>query len=198
MEIMKYTDLITQQLTESAQVKEELIRHCLPEIEQCGVLCADVLKNGGKLLLCGNGGSAADAQHIAAELVVRLSAQLNRNALPVIALTVNTSILTACANDFGFDTIFSRQVEAYGQQGDVLIGISTSGKSPNVYQALELAKSRKLHTIGFLGVDGGTIKDIVDIALIVPHTDTARIQEAHITVGHIICHIIEQELFVKK
>lgn len=194
---MKYTDVITRQLTESAEVKTLMIQKCLPYIERCGILCADILKNGGKILLCGNGGSAADSQHIAAELVVRLSARLNRSALPAIALTVNTSILTACANDFGFDSIFSRQVEAYGRKGDMLIGISTSGKSPNVYYALETAKKNGLHRIAFLGGDGGTIKEIVEHAVVVPHSDTARIQEGHIIIGHIICSIIELELFGK-
>jgi len=191
----KYSKDIRDHLTESAAVKTAIAEKCINEIEKAALLCADVFKNDGTLLLCGNGGSAADAQHIAAELVVRLSALLNRRALPAIALTVNTSTMTACANDYGYDHVFSRQVEAYGREGGLLIGISTSGNSVNIIHALETAKSLKLHTVAFLGGTGGEIKDIADINIIIPHTDTARIQEGHITIGHILCDIIEKELF---
>lgn len=192
---MKYSKIIQNHLKESAAVKTAIAEKCINEIEKAALLCVDVLRNGGTLLLCGNGGSAGDAQHIAAELVVRLSAEVNRRALPAIALTLNTSILTACANDYGYDYVFARQVEAYGHDGDLLIGISTSGSSVNVIRALETAKNLKLHTVAFSGGTGGVIKDIADINIIIPHTDTARIQEGHITVGHILCDIIEKELF---
>jgi D-sedoheptulose 7-phosphate isomerase len=146
-------------------------------------------------MLCGNGGSAADSQHIATELVVRLTSKLDRKALPAMALTTNTSTLTAAGNDYGFDSIFARQVEAFGKAGDMLIGISTSGNSPNVVKAVQTASSNGIHTVGFLGGDGGQLKDLVDLALIIPHSNTGRIQEGHISAGHIFCDIIERELF---
>jgi D-sedoheptulose 7-phosphate isomerase len=190
-----YVDFIQNQLKESAAVKTAMTDLCSGDIERAGLLCAGVLGKGSKLLLCGNGGSAADAQHIATELVVRLSAKLNRKALPALALSANTSTLTACANDYGFEKIFSRQVEAFGQPGDLLIGISTSGNSENVIQALKTAKILDLRSICFLGGNGGTLSDMGEVTITIPHSDTGRIQEGHITVGHIICGIIERELF---
>jgi len=150
------------------------------------------LSSGGKLLLMGNGGSAADCQHIAAELVGRFKKE--RKAIPALALTVDSSSLTALGNDYGFDTIFSRQVEAFATPKDSIIGISTSGNSKNVISALRLAQKIGAKTIGFMGNDGGEMKNFVDVGIIVPSNDTARIQEVHITIGHIICEIVEQDL----
>ncbi len=192
---MKYQNLIESHLEESSRVKTEMIEKCGEDIENISVLAAKIYKHGGKLLFCGNGGSAADSQHIATELVVRLSSSLDRKALPAIALTTNTSSLTAIVNDYGFDYIFSRQVEAFGKEGDMLIGISTSGNSINVINAIETAKKMQIHTVGFLGDSGGEMKELVDKYVMVPHTYTGRIQEGHITVGHILCDIIENELF---
>ena len=172
----------------------EDIERLLPEaISSAAVLISDALKRGNKLLLMGNGGSAADAQHMAAEIVGRF--RLERRALPAIALTTDTSILTAIANDYGFDTVFSRQVEALASGGDVVIGISTSGSSPNVRSALLLAAEKGCRTVGLLGKDGGTIRDCVEIPLIVTSDDTPRIQEGHITIIHIICDLVEKQLF---
>jgi D-sedoheptulose 7-phosphate isomerase len=156
-------------------------------------LLVAALAEGKKVLVMGNGGSAADAQHLAAEIVGRF--KLERRALPAVALTTDTSILTAVGNDYGFDQIFSRQVEALAAPGDVVIGISTSGSSQNVHQALRLAAGLGCRTIGFLGKDGGTIKTLVDIALTVPGSDTPRIQEGHITLIHILCDLVERRLF---
>ena len=191
----KYKELIQSYLKTSAEVKEKTVEQCFDEIEEAGLICAETLGSGSKLLLCGNGGSAADAQHIATELVVRLSSRMDRKALPALALTVNSSTLTACANDYGFDSIFSRQVEAFGKPGDLLIGISTSGNSKNVVQALKIAEQLNMKRICFTGGDGGAMANLRNIAIIIPHNDTGHIQEGHITVGHIICDIIERELF---
>jgi D-sedoheptulose 7-phosphate isomerase len=152
-------------------------------------------KNKKKVLLCGNGGSAADAQHLAAEMVIRLDAKIKRPGLPAIALTTDTSNLTAGANDLGYDNVFARSVEALGNEGDVLIGISTSGNSESVNLAFKKAREKKMVTIGFLGKDGGSSKDLVDLAIVVPSNDTQRIQEGHITIGHIIFQEVEQEMF---
>ena len=154
-------------------------------------LCIDCLKSGGKILLFGNGGSAADAQHIAAELVGRY--KVNRKGLPVIALTTDTSVLTSIGNDFGYEHVFTRQVEALANEGDVVIGISTSGNSNNVNSALKLASQLKCKTIGFSGQDGGAMNNICNINLIVPSANTPRIQEMHIVIGHTICHLIDLE-----
>lgn len=151
------------------------------------------LKGGGKILFCGNGGSAADAQHLAAELAGRL--RLERRALPAVALTVNASTLTAVANDYGYEAVFARQVEAMGKPGDVLIGISTSGSSPNVVAALKTAKLSGLVTVGFLGGSGGAMAEFCDHSLRAPSDDTQRTQEIHIAVGHAICEIVEEDLF---
>ncbi len=156
-------------------------------------LVADALGRGGKVLIMGNGGSAADAQHFAAEIVGRF--RLERRALPAIALTTDTSILTAVGNDYGFDQVFRRQVEAFAAAGDVVIGISTSGSSNNVYGALLLARERGCRTVGLLGRDGGTIAGIVDIPLTIPSNETPRIQEAHITIIHLVCELVEKRLF---
>ena len=161
------------------------------KVEIAAQLCIDTLQDGGKLLIFGNGGSAADAQHIAAELVGRY--KINRKGIPAIALTTDTSTITAISNDFGYERIFERQLEALANEGDVLIGISTSGKSDNVISALKLASKLNCVTIGFSGQDGGEMNEICNINLVVPSEDTPRIQEIHIVIGHIICHLIDQE-----
>ena len=147
------------------------------------------------MLLCGNGGSAADSQHLATEFVIRMNPAIKRPGLPAIALTTDSSMLTAGANDIGYDNVFAREVEALGSLGDVLIGISTSGRSESVNRAVTTAKGKGMATIGFLGGDGGAMKELVDVAIIVPSPDTQRIQEGHITIGHIICGLAERELF---
>jgi D-sedoheptulose 7-phosphate isomerase len=154
--------------------------------------CVASLKSGGKILFFGNGGSAADAQHLATELVVRFCK--NRPSLAAIALTTDTSALTAIGNDFGFEDLFSRQVEGLGRKGDVAIGISTSGNSPNVLKALALARKMGLVTAGLGGGTGGKLPEVADIALVVPSITTARIQECHILLGHMLCGAIEAEL----
>jgi len=170
--------------------------HLSEEISACVRLLADGLTNGKKLLVMGNGGSAADSQHMAAEFVGRFL--MERKALPAIALTTDTSILTAVGNDYGYDEVFKRQVEALAQPGDLVLGISTSGNSGNVLLALEAAKALGCKTIGLLGRDGGAIAPMVDLNLTVPVHDTPRIQEAHLTIIHILCDLVEKELFGRK
>ncbi len=156
------------------------------------MLMVDCVRSGGKVILFGNGGSASDAQHLAGELVGRF--RMERNAFPALSLTTNTSIITAVANDYGYDMVFARQVEALGRKTDLIVGISTSGNSPNVVEGIRKAKQIGAKTIGLTGKDGGKIAEIADIVLAVPSSDTPRIQEAHITIGHIICDIVEKIL----
>ena len=170
----------------TSQATFESIGH---SVEVAAKLCIDCLKNGNKILLFGNGGSAADAQHIAAELVGRYKTE--RKGLAAIALTTDTSALTAIGNDFGYDCVFDRQVEALANTGDVAIGISTGGTSANVASALKLAKDLDCKTIGFSGRGGGEMNELCDINIVVPAQDTARIQEMHIVIGHTICHLID-------
>ena len=172
---------------------ETIERDLSPLITEMAGLLRDTFRNGGKLLVMGNGGSAADAQHFAAEMVGRF--KLERKALPAVAFSTDTSILTAIGNDYGFDKVFRRQVEALAVRGDVVVGISTSGNSPNVLTALELARERGCRTIGLLGKDGGAIKAACDLALIVPSSDTPRVQEGHIAIIHIVCDLVERALF---
>jgi len=148
-------------------------------------------------MFCGNGGSAADSQHLAAELVVRLRGNVERRAIAALALTVDSSILTAGGNDYGFDNIFKRQVEAFGGTGDVLVAITTSGTSPNVVKAVEEANTRGVRTIGLLGGTGGILKDLCTASVVVPSTITARIQESHILIGHIWCEMIEESVLAQ-
>ena len=155
--------------------------------------CVEALKNGKKIMFCGNGGSAADSQHLAAELVGRYKKE--RNAINAVALTVDTSILTAIGNDYGYDDVFRRQVEGIGQEGDILIGLSTSGNSRNVVRAFEQAKKMGITTIAFTGSSGGNMKTESDICLAVPATVTNHIQEQHIISGHIVCELIENSLY---
>ena len=167
------------------------LQSIIKEIETLGGKLNVTLKNGNKVLLMGNGGSAADSQHIAAELVGRFKNE--RKGLPAIALTTDTSILTAVGNDYSFNEIFARQIEALANKGDLVIGISTSGNSENVIKGILKAKEIGCYTVGLLGKDGGKLKDLVDLPIIVPSNSTPRIQECHILIGHIICEIVDRE-----
>jgi len=182
--------LIKSEFVKHIETTEATMQSLGKEIELSANICINSLQNNGKILICGNGGSAADAQHIAAELVSRYKTE--RKGLGSIALTTDSSILTAIGNDYGFERVFSRQVEALANPEDVVIGISTGGTSHNVVKALETAKKMNCKTIGFSGRTGGDFNNICDINLIVPAEDTPRIQEMHIFIGHTICHIIEQ------
>lgn len=192
---MKFQKLISESINNSIATKQMLLKDKSPEIEQSGQQLASALAAGGKILLCGNGGSAADSQHIAAELVIRYRSKINRAALPAIALTVDPSMMTAGGNDIGYENVFARLVEAYGKSGDVLIAISTSGNSENVIRAVEQAKLQGVYTIGLLGDTGGKLLPVCDMSVVVPSDVTARIQESHILIGHIWCEIIEEILF---
>lgn len=163
-----------------------------PDVQAAGERIAQALRAGGKLLLCGNGGSAADAQHIAAELTGRFIQE--RRPLAAVALTTDTSALTCIGNDYGFDDVFARQLQAIARPGDVLLAISTSGHSRNVLRAVEVARSEGVISIGLLGRDGGALRALCDLSLVVPSTVTARIQESHILIGHTLCGLIEHEL----
>jgi len=182
--------IIINEINEHIKVSNSL-HNQTEEIITSTQLCINSLKNGGKILLCGNGGSAADAQHIAAELVGRY--KIERRGIPAIALTTDTSILTAIGNDYGYSHIFDRQVEALADSRDVVIGISTSGSSINVINGLKAASKLGCKTIGFSGQDGGKMKQICNINIAILSLDTPRIQEMHIVLGHIICNLIEQE-----
>jgi len=192
-------ELITSHIQESIAVKNRLLSNSITDIEAAGRILSDAFKAGNKLLICGNGGSAADAQHLATELIIRYRGGHERKSLPAISLVTDSSAITACANDYGFDRVFARQVEGLGSQGDVLWGISTSGNSENILQAFIEAKNKNIKTILFTGSDGGRIlkhaNNKVDVAIKVPSDDTARIQESHIMVGQILCAVVEKELF---
>jgi len=183
---------ITGKIEESIRIKSAIAESMIGKIEDIVNAINESLKAGGKVVVFGNGGSAADAQHIAGELVGKLL--LERQALPAIALNTNTSILTAIANDYGYNTVFSRQVEALVNEKDVVVGLSTSGNSPNVNEAIKTAKTKGAKTIGLTGNDGGKLAELTDVVIIVPSDITPRIQEAHITIGHIICELVEKEL----
>lgn len=184
---------IVQQLKEHQEVIDDIIKDSTSVILDTANIVITSFKSGGKIILIGNGGSAADAQHIAAELMGRF--KLERNSLPAIALTTNTSIITALANDYGYENIFSRQLESLADDKDVLIVITTSGNSLNILKAVECARLKNIKVIGMTGKTGGKLKDVVDILINVPSDNIPRIQEMHITIGHIICGIVEKELF---
>ena len=186
-------NIIKAKIEESIEVKEGLHESQAENIEKAVRAIVGSLKNNGKILVFGNGGSAADSQHIAAELVGRFKKE--RAARAAIALTTNTSILTAIANDYGYDVTFSRQIEALGRAGDVAIGLSTSGSSKNVVAALKKAKSAGLKTIGLTGAVGGAMKEVCDVMITVGSKNTPRIQESHILIAHIICELVEGEMF---
>jgi D-sedoheptulose 7-phosphate isomerase len=186
---------IEDELNASATIKKKIFEQCADKIIKAVDIIIKALNQKKKLLLCGNGGSAADSQHLATEFVIRMSPTIKRPGIPAIALTTDSSLLTAGANDFGYDNVFTRAVETLGNAGDVLIGITTSGRSESVNLAFKMAKSKGMATIGFLGRDGGAAKDLADLAIIVPSDDTQRIQEGHITIGHIICGLVEREMY---
>ena len=192
---MNTQEFISNSLKESSEVKLLIEKECSADIISSIKILIDAFKNGKKLLLCGNGGSAADSQHIAAEFMIRLSHDLTRPAIPAIALTTDSSNLTAGGNDIGYENVFARNVEGLGNEGDVLIAISTSGNSSNVIKAVEKAKSKSMKVIGFLGGTGGKLKPLVDVAIVIPSPSTGRIQEGHITVAHIICEVVERSLY---
>lgn len=188
--------IIKKQFSEHIKVTQNTIDSLADRIEIAANICVNSLKNGGKILIMGNGGSAADAQHIAAELVGRYKTE--RKGLPAIALTTDSSTITSIANDYGFLHVFNRQVEALAQIGDVVIGISTGGTSANVVSALKTANKMNCKTIGFSGKNGGEFNTICDVNLLVSSNDVPRIQEMHIVIGHTICHLIDQESFKSK
>lgn len=192
---MDINAFIAESLKESAEVKQQIGKECVNEIITAVDLLTKCFRNGGKLLLCGNGGSAADCQHIATEFVIRLSHNLNRPAIPALALTTDTSNLTAGGNDIGFENVFARSVEAFGAKGDVLLAISTSGNSQNVINAVKMADKKEMDVILFSGGDGGKLRGLADIAVIVPSKNVQRIQEGHITIAHILCESVEQNLY---
>lgn len=185
-------DIIKSQFDINIELHKVVKEQLSSQIAQAADLIIEAYKQGKKLLLCGNGGSAADAQHIAAELVGRFKKE--RRGLPAIALTTDTSIMTSISNDYWYDLLFARQVEALGEKGDILVGISTSGNSVNIIRAIETAKFKGLKTIGFLGSDGGKLKDLVEIPIVVPFEGSDRVQEVHILIGHIICYLIDSQI----
>ena len=184
-------------LRQSIAVKEKLIAGHADAAVRLADLAIAAIAGGGKLMLCGNGGSAADAQHLAAELLVRLRPQVERDGLPAIALTMDASAMTACGNDYSFEIFYERMVRALGRRGDLLIAISTSGRSPNIVRALKAARALGIKTAGLLGGDGGAALAECDDALVVPDRETGRIQEAHIALGHALMELIEDGLLAK-
>ena len=186
---------IKEQIKKSYETKEAIYNDeiLLDKIVEVTSKCVELYRGNNKTILAGNGGSAADAQHIAAELVGRYG--FDRPSIPSLALTTDTSNITAIGNDYGYDKIFSRQLEGMGQEGDIFIGISTSGNSQNLINAFEVAKNKNILTIALVGKDGGEMAKMADIALVVPSDSTPRIQESHILIGHILCDIIEKEIF---
>lgn len=192
--VLNVEQLIREHLAESAAIYERVSAECVEGIRTAAAMMSDTFRGGGKLLICGNGGSAADAQHVAAELVSRLTKDFERPGLPAIALTTDTSFLTAYANDVDFEGVFERQVQALGREGDLLIGISTSGNSRNVLRAVAYAKAHGMKTIGLTG-NGGRLASQVDCAIAVPSSNTQYIQESLLAVEHIACEIVERTLF---
>jgi D-sedoheptulose 7-phosphate isomerase len=185
-------EIVSQQLTESAVIKGELAREGAAQIVEMAQQIIACYRRGNKVLFCGNGGSAADAQHLAAELVGRFGR--GNPPLPAIALTTDTSVLTCLSNDYSFAEVFAKQVEAHGQKGDILVGISTSGRSENVLRALRQARDRGMFTISLIGREQGPLAEASDLCLKVPSNNSQRIQEAHITIGHIVLDLLEREL----
>ena len=188
---------IKNQIKQSIKVKELLMDMCTDDIEKAVIVIIKTLNNGGKILWCGNGGSAADAQHLSTELMGGMTDH-QRKPIPSIALTTDTSFLTAWSNDTDFDSVFSRQIQGIGLEGDVLVGISTSGNSENILSAIKQAKYRGISTILFTGKTGGKIGGISDVSICVPSEDTQRIQESHIMIGQIICGLVEDSILKDK
>jgi D-sedoheptulose 7-phosphate isomerase len=193
-DIASLHDLVRDRIQRSLHAKQKLLLDARfhDQIARVALQIVDSLRSGGKVLFFGNGGSAADAQHLAAEFTGRYLKE--RSALPALALSVNTSSVTAIGNDYGFDVVFARQLEALGNKGDVAVGISTSGNSRNVIRALEIAKLKSIYTVALTGASGGLLRNIADCTICIPSEETPRIQESHILVGHIICEIVEEKL----
>jgi D-sedoheptulose 7-phosphate isomerase len=187
----------SESLKESAKTKLDIEEKCKVDVLKAVDVIVESYRNKKKMLLCGNGGSAADCQHIAAEFMIRLSRHIERPALPAIALTTDTSNLTAGGNDIGWENVFARSIEGLGNEGDILLAISTSGNSQNIIKAVEKAHEKKMIVVGLLGGSGGKLKNIVDIPIVVPSSNVQRIQEGHITIAHIICELVETELYGK-
>lgn len=187
--------IIKKAFMEGQRVKEDFIKRNTSSLIHLAEHLSKAFTNNKKLLICGNGGSAADAQHLAAEFVNRF--QLERKPLPALALTTDTSIITSVANDYSYDEVFSKQINALGVQGDILLAISTSGRSENVLSAIRTAKKKGLYTVGFIGGDGGEMRRLVDLALVVESDQTPRVQETHILAGHLICELVDYILFQK-
>lgn len=192
---MDEIQLIQTRLLESAAVKTRLANLGAPAIAEAAQRVSDSISSGGKLLLCGNGGSAGDCQHLAAEFTSRLRASLERPGIPALALTTDTSFLTARANDYSFDEVFERLVDVWGRAGDVLIAITTSGNSRNLIRAAQRCRQKKIFTIGFLGETGGQLLPLVDLPILVPSDSTQHVQECHIAIGHILCELVEEKLY---
>ena len=189
------TKQFKQALLDSIKVKESLLDNgYIDQLKKIGDLIISCIKSGNKVMFCGNGGSAADAQHLVAEMLVRLRPKINRQALPAISLTLDVSTITACGNDFGFVHLFERNVQALGRKGDLLICISTSGMSKNIELATKAAINNKIISIGLLGNQGGMLKDLCNESIIIPSQNTARIQECHITLGHALIEYVEDQL----
>jgi len=188
-------EIIRRVAKESQRIQESFIRKNTSPLIDCAEYISKAFKNHRKLMLCGNGGSAADAQHIAAEFVNRFL--LERHPLPAMALTTDTSIITSVANDYSYEKIFSKQIQALGVEGDVLLAISTSGNSNNILSAIRTAKEKGLYTVGLIGGDGGKMRTLVDLPLVVESNETPRVQETHILAGHLICELVEYILFQK-
>jgi len=195
-DIMKREDIIKSRLNSAIVSIKNINNNIISEIAIVAGIIKEVIDDGNKIMLLGNGGSAADAQHFTAELIGKF--YHDRKSLPAIALTTNTSIITSIANDYGYDDVFSRQIEGIGVKGDAIIGISTSGNSKNIIKALKVSRNIGIVTIGFTGNDGGEMKKYTDHIIKIPSTDTPRIQECHIIVSHIICEIVEESFVSKK
>lgn len=182
---------------DSIALKQQVLDSNLPEqIIEIAQVMVQSIQNGGKIFFCGNGGSAADAQHLAAELLVRLRSHVNRDSIPALTLAMDTSTITACANDYSFDEIFARPLSGLGRKGDVVVGLTTSGKSPNVIRAFQVAREKGILTVGFLGgaASGAPAMAFCDYALVIPSSDTGRIQEVHITAGHALMEAVEEQI----
>jgi D-sedoheptulose 7-phosphate isomerase len=186
-------EIIKRVAKESRRIQEDFIRKNTSKLIDCAESILKAFNNDKKLMLCGNGGSAADAQHIAAEFVNKF--KLDRHPLPAMALTTDTSIITSVANDYSYEEVFSKQIQALGVEGDILLAISTSGNSKNILSAVRTAKAKGLYTIGFLGRNGGKMLSLVDLPMVVESNETPRIQETHILAGHLICELVEHVLF---
>ena len=194
MKQKKAVEHIKRLADETTILRKAVVEQLSPQMVEMANVMSGIIGAGGKILVAGNGGSAADAQHFAGEMIVRLTSERNRQSLPMVALCSDVAVMTAAANDFGYENVFARQVEGLGQKGDLLFVISTSGNSPNLVQAVKTARDRGLITAGLLGGNGGTLASLVDRALIIPHPSTQRIQEEHIFIIHLLVEMIESDL----